>query len=326
MSEQFIDRIIENALGTARDAVASASSAADRAVQAGQGHQTPYESGAYIVVTAVEPKVTAENSTLTFEAQRDKVIALLSDELAGFFAKYYPLAADAFDEATNWLVNSITNGGTGISVAVENQIWQRGRERVVADGMRAESQVMNDFASRGFSLPSGALAARLQEVRFEQLGKTQELSRDAAIKQADMTVENMRFAVGMAVESRMKAMQAAADYIRSLMSGIEASAKVALLNSDVKAKMMSANADLYRARLSRDQIILQAAGTNAQLRTQASIASSDGFYKGGSNAVSGAAAAAGVYGDMAKAALSSLSAVAGSTLSAFAAPAEPAPS
>jgi len=336
MSEQFVDQIISNALNTANSAVNSASNAARDAVNAGRGTQIARPTFTYGTITATEPgratadrfgqlvigadpwaDLSTENSSLTFEAQRDKIIALLSDELAGFFAKYYPLAADAFDEATNWLVNSITSGGTGISAAVEDQIWQRGRDRITADGMRTESQTLNEFASRGFSLPPGAMAARLQENRFAQLGKTQELSRDAAIKQADMAVENLRFAVGLAIESRMKAMQAAADYIRSLMSGVDSAAKVASINSDAKAKMMSASADMYRARLTRDQLSIQAGSTNAQLFTQASIASLDGFYKGGSNAVAGAAAAAEVYGGMAKAALSSLTAVAGSTISSF---------
>lgn len=319
MSEAYVSAIISNALNTATGAVSSAQAAAQAAQTASMGFASTNVLPIDYVLSAREPSIPeAENSTLVFESQRDEIITALSDELAGFFIEYYPLASDAFDEATNWLVNSITGGGTGISAAVEEQIWQRGRDRVILDGQRVESQVMNDFASRGFSLPSGALAARLQEARFTQLEKTQDMSRDVAIKQADMAVENLRFAIEQAIKSRVAAMAAATDYIRALMSGVDVAARVASINSDVKARMMSATADLYRARLSRDEIAMKIPLTNSDLSLRASTANIDGFYRGVDARTAAAGHAAEVYGKTAQAALSSLSAIAGSTNSSFA--------
>lgn len=318
MSEAYVNAIINNALSTANGQTALASIAAKEASTASLGYATLNPPQVVFSLAATEPAfLTEENSVLTFEAQRDKVIALLSNELAGFFLKYYPLANDAFDEATAWLVSTITNGGTGINKSVEDQIWQRGRDRVVIDGKRAESQVLNDFASRGFSLPSGVLAARLQEIRFEQLGKTQELSRDVAIEQAKIEIESLRFAVELAIDSRMKAMDAAANYIRSLMSGYDAAAQVAALNSGAKARMMSATADLYRARLARDELALKIPVINQDINMRSQIVNYEGFYKGIDARVAAAGHAAEVHGKAAQAALSSLSAIAGSTVSSF---------
>lgn len=319
MSEAFVSAIINNAITTANSQTAAADAAARSASTASQGYAVMGLPPINFTLSAREPAVPeVENATLTFEAQRDKIIALLSDQMADFFIRYYPLANDAFDEATAWLVNTITSGGTGISAAVEDQIWQRARDRVVQDGQRAESQVLNDFASRGFSLPSGVMAARLQEIRFEQLGKTQELSRDAAIKQADMTVENVRLAVDLAIRSRTMAMQAAADYIRGLMGGTDTAARVAAINSDAKARMMGATADLYRARLSRDEIAMKIPLANADINTRAQEVNMTGFYKGIDARVAAAGHAADVYGKAAQAALSSLSAIGSSSASSFA--------
>jgi hypothetical protein len=318
MSEAFVSTIINNAIATANSQTAAADAAARAASTASAGYATMSPPPIAYTLTALEPAVPeVGDATLTFEAQRDKIIALLSDQMAGFFIKYYPLASDAFDEATSWLVNSITGGGTGLSAAVEEQIWQRGRDRVVADGMRAESQTLNEFASRGFSLPSGVMAARLQQDRYMQLGKTQELSRDAAIKQADMTVENVRFAIEQAIKSRTAAMQAAADYIRSLMSGTDTAARVASINSDAKARMMGATSDLYRARLARDELALKIPLANSDLNVRAQEANIVGFYKGVDARVAAAGHAADVYGKAAQAALSSLSAVGSSAASSF---------
>lgn len=269
-------------------------------------------------VEAEEPSICdSEDATLTYESQRDALIELLSDELAAFFDKYYPLQSDAFDEATSWLVNSITGGGTGIPPEVEEQIWQRGRDRVIADGMRAESQTLNDFASRGFSLPSGVMAARLQESRFAQLGKTQELSRDAAIKQADMSVENLRFAVEQAIKSRTAAMQAAADYIRSLMSGVDASVRLASINIDTKARMVSATADLYRARLARDELAMKIPLSNQDAALKSQGLNIDGYSKAASTAASAVEAEARAFAEGAKAALSAIAAVVSESTNTF---------
>lgn len=309
---------IFNQRSTAQGYLNTVHAIVDQAVTRAMAGPSAATTDAAFTITAIEPPVPeVEDATLTYEAQRDQLISLLSDDLAGFFTKYYPLAADAFDEATNWLVNSITGGGTGIPLEVEEQLWQRGRDRVIADGGRAESQVLNDFASRGFSLPSGVMAARLQEIRFEQLGKTQELSRDAAIKQADMTVENLRFAVEQAIKSRAMAMAAAADYIRSLMSGVDTAARVASINSDAKARMMAATADMYRARLTRDELAMKIPLSNQDASLKVKGMNIDGYHKGVDSATSAIVAEANAWADGAKMALSAISTIVSSSDSTF---------
>lgn len=310
-TEATVNLIIDNALAVASNQTAAANAAAQSAIAASQGYTGAVPTNVVYTIQATEPvSPSVDNATLTYESQRDQLVQLLSDELANFFITYYPLAADAFDEATNWLVNTITVGGTGIAPAVEDQIWQRGRDRVITDGLRVENQTLDGFASRGFSLPPGALAASLQAVRFEQLLKTQEFSRDVAIRQADIEIENLRFAVEKAIDSRMRAMAAASDYIRALMTGPDTAARVASLNADAQARMLGATADLYRARLARDELAMRVPLANASNGLQAAGITVDGFYKGIDSRVRAAGAAADVYGRAASAALASLNSVA----------------
>ncbi len=291
----------------------------ERAITRAMSGPSAATTNASYTITALEPAVPdVENSTLTFEAQRDKVIAMLSDELEGFFAKYYPLASDAFDEATNWLVNSITLGGTGIDPAIEAQIWQRDRDRVTVEGLKAEAQTLSEFSGRGFSIPPGAAAARLNSIKTAQLEALQASSRDAAIKQADMTVENLRFAVENAIKSRMAAMQAAADYIRSLMSGTDTAARVASINSDAKARMMGATSDLYRARLARDELAMKIPLSNQDASLKVQGMNIDGYGKAAGTAASAAIADAEAYARSAVGALSGINAIVSDSTNTFA--------
>lgn len=321
MSEATVNEIIANAIEKANAAVESADSAAQRAITASEGF-TYIASVPKVVydITAIEPLTpTTEDPFLTYEAQRAKMITVLSDQLAQFFDTYYPLASDAFDEATNWLVNTITAGGTGIPAAVEDQIWQRGRDRIIADGSRVQSQTLLEFSSRGFSLPSGVMTNRLREDRYAQLTKTQEQSRDVAVKQAEIEIDNIKFAVEQAIKSRMAAMAAAVDYIKALMSGSDVSARLIALASEAKGRMLSATADLYRARLARDELALKIPSQNVDANMKALEISIDGFYKGVTAKVNAASAAADSYGKSAQAALVSLNAGATTSVAAFAA-------
>lgn len=314
----YVDQIIANAIATADAQTSMANSAAQATMTASQGYAGVLHNTIKYALTAVEPPVEdVEDSTITYEAQRDELLKLLSDELANFFIQYYPLASDAFDEATNWLVNSITVGGTGISAAVEAQIWQRDRDRVTMEGLRAEAQALGEFTGRGFSLPPGAAAARLRDIKIGQIESMQASSRDAAIKQAEMEVENVRFAVEQAIRSRMQAMSAATDYIRAIMSAPDTAVRVAALNSDAKARMIGATSDLYRARLQRDELAMRLPITNEELGIRAASANLTGFYQGIDARVRAAASAADVYGRAAQAALSSLSSVASASSASF---------
>ncbi len=313
-----IDQLIANAEDRANSALASASAESQAAITASMGFFTPNYNPVVYNLQAIEPVVPdVENATLTYESQRDKLIAMLTNELANYFITYYPLASDAFDEATNWLVNSITLGGTGINPAIESQIWQRGRDRILIDSQRAEAQTLDEFSARGFSLPPGALSARIDTVRHEGMKAIGEFSRDAAIKQADIEIENLRFAVDQAIKSRMSAIAAASDYIRALMSGPDTAAKVASINSDAKARMMGATAELYRARLTRDELAMRIPLTNSTELVKVTGIHADESVKARGLRVQAAVAAADSYGKAAQASLAGINSIVASSQVGF---------
>ena len=316
--EQVVDKVIDTASSAAGLWAASADIAAWKAVTEAEGYMVVPPVPLAYTLTAVEPGVPGaeQNAVITFEGQLDRLIQLMSDKLAEFFTIYYPLNNDGYDEGTAWLINTITNGGTGINPAVEDQIWQRGRDRIIAEGARADSQTLIEFSQRGFSLPSGVMAARLQLNRTTQAKSLQELSRDVAIKQAEIEVENLRFAVDLAVKTRLQALGAASDYLRAIMLAPDAAFRVASVNQDAQARLISATADLYRARLQRDEIAMRIPFQTADNTLKVGQLNLDAFYQGIDARVRAAGTAAGVYGSMAQAALTSLVGIGSTTISA----------
>ena len=321
MSEatDHIDTIIANAIETADLYTTKAGDSAQDLINASTGFYLdppPVSSG--FSIEAIEPGIPdVADSTLTYEAQLKKMIALLSGQLAGFFATYYPLANDAFDEATAWLVNTITTGDTGINAAIEDQVWQRGRERIIADGRRTEAQIVTGYAAKGHFFPSGSMTRKIEESRMGQAANNGVASTSIAAKQLEIEIETVKFAVGKAIDSRTMAMNAAADYIRAIASTPDAAARVASINTDAKAKMMAAAGDFYRARLSRDEIVLRSKIADTVAGIDVYKHRRDNAVHSKQTHVSALASAAEVFGGAARAALSSLSSVASTGTNAF---------
>lgn len=315
--ESVVNQVIDTASGAAGLWAGAADIAAWKAVEEAEGHLVIPPAPLVYNMTAVEPGVPdVENTITTYEAQRDFLVKLMTDKLTEFFTVYYPLNTDGYDEGTAWLINVITNGGTGINPAVENQIWQRGRDRLIAEGARADSQTMLQFSQRGYSLPAGVMVKQLQANRYEQFAKLQEQSRDVAIKQAEIEIENLRFAVEKAVDARLRALAAAADYIRAVTGGFESAVRISNLEAQAKASLMSATADLYRARLQRDEIAMRVPFQVTDNTIKVGQLNLEAFYQGIDARVRAAGTAAGVYGSMAQAALTSLVGIGSTTISA----------
>lgn len=97
-------------------------------------------------------------------------------------------------------LNARIQGGTGLSPAVEQAIWGRALDRETVVALAREQEVMRGAEALGFPLPSGVLAGQLQDARREYHDKLSGLSRDIAIKQAELEQANLQQATQLALQ------------------------------------------------------------------------------------------------------------------------------
>lgn len=116
-----------------------------------------------------------------------------------------PAYASGLLDKLKAVLSSRMNGGTGLTPAVEAAILGRARDRETIIALGNESEVMRTHEAMGFPLPSGVLAAQLRQARRDYYGKLSDLSRDVAIKQADLEQQNLRdtIASGMQLEAQL---------------------------------------------------------------------------------------------------------------------------
>lgn len=116
-----------------------------------------------------------------------------------------PAYTSALLESMSALLDARLNGGTGLPSAVEQAIWDRSRDRETSIAQSNIDEVMRKSETLGFKLPTGALSAQLRQAEQAYYDKLSELSRDVAVKQAELEQENLKqtIAAGIQLEGQL---------------------------------------------------------------------------------------------------------------------------
>lgn len=192
-----------------------------------------------------------------FGARYQQIYDDAKNELARYFATYFPNQAAIAAAVEDWLQDTIAANGTNFQ-SVENAMWANSRNRIMAEQLSEENAMYAQFASRGFPLPTGALAAQLQELRIQQSNKLAEVSNTAAIKHLDISVDLIKFAISEANKLRLAAISMAADWIKALvLEPADIASRFVLQSGGLQADLIRAVGSYYGALLERDRILAQ---------------------------------------------------------------------
>ncbi|BEP54543.1 hypothetical protein GmRootV118_17870 [Variovorax sp. V118] len=228
-------------------------------------------------VPPVKPTLPDEdpaNAESLYNASRDQILAMLQQGAADFISEYFP-HPEYYEDAINWCARAVRDGGTGVNVAVEQQLFERERARVGGEVARAESEAMSSWADRGFPLPPGALTSQVNQIRLDGMKQLATASRDIMVKTWETEVENVRFAVTSLLAQRQIALDAMGNYLRTLILGPETAMKLATGLAGLRTDLARALTQMYsaeaaalepRVRLSIADADLKMRGEEANIR------------------------------------------------------------
>lgn len=163
------------------------------------------------------------------------------------------------DEATAKLLADLQNGGYGIEPADEEALWERARERELKNTAQALDELASQAASRGFAVPPGVLSQQSEAVRLAGIEKSSSISREIALKRADLFVQNRQFTFQQAQAFEGLLIGYYSSYAERALNAARAvvDAGVAIFNARVQR--LNLQIELYRARASVFETQLRAA-------------------------------------------------------------------
>lgn len=239
-----------------------------------------------------------------FEDAFAKFHADMQDGLASYIGTWFPdTVASAVD---NWIGQTILNGGQGIPAAIEALIWQRARQRESEEALKLEQEAVEQFASRGFTLPTGALASRLLRVQQDSFSKRTTASREIALQTFNAYREDVKFAVDTGNKLRQSVLGAISGFIQAWSIPQGNAVEIAKAKVDSKSRMVNTAAEYYRAIVSEAELSLKAHEINRTSYDATNNLYTSRELDATKAAIASSTNAANIYGNMAQASVSSL--------------------
>lgn len=173
------------------------------------------------------------------------------------FARPPAYASQLLDDLKALIAQRI-RGGTGLSSAVEQALWDRARDRETKAALAREQEVLRSAEALGFPLPQGALAGQLADARREYHEKLAELSREIAIKQAELEQSNVKDAIeqGLSLESQLMDQAVKLDQLAFESAKVAAENALAVYNGQIER--YKALLDGYRTFASTYETVIKA--------------------------------------------------------------------
>ena len=110
------------------------------------------------------------------------------------------------------------DGGTGLSPAVENAIYERAKGKNSADSLRVRDATYAEAAGRGFTMPPGFAMSAIQQARQAGADNNARAAAEIVVMQAEMEQRNLQFAVTTSAALRGTVMNAVLSYMQNLIS------------------------------------------------------------------------------------------------------------
>lgn len=256
--EAFLNCVInnqqQNANAWAKDAQDMAGSAvcsADGADLSITRDEEPYD------VTAIEPDIPSDidNSLATYTNLQNTMLPLFGKTFDDYFERnHVVLYNPAYQAAAAWLANVITNGVSGIPIALEQQIYNRATARTRAEAATARNSAVNRSSVLGWDMPQPFAIAQGEAAEIAGYTALADTSVRISEKQVDIQIDSIKFAVSEANKIYMGMEQNAIDYLSAWAKLLDHIKDLTEIDPNVRSNYMNAVANLYGKRIQKDQV------------------------------------------------------------------------
>jgi hypothetical protein len=194
----------------------------------------------------------------------------IQPQIINYLDAFFPDIAEAIKtDSDDWIINTIANGRF-VPIDVENALWNRARDKEIQESLRQERSIIEATAARGFNAPNGVLTYTIAANQQETSKRLTAINREIAIKAFDVMNENTKFAIQQAVGLRTAFVGALGDFIKTAMAQPNQANDYAKLILTAKSGLYDSAVNLYRAKISEEQMRTSVALENRGLELKSS--------------------------------------------------------
>jgi hypothetical protein len=155
--------------------------------------------------------------------------------------------SDIWADLLSKVLSDIRNGGTGLSVNVEQELYDRALARQQAENDRMYQEIESKFGSSGFDLPDGALTSALLQASSQVSRNNTEINGQITIDQSKLAQTNTHFMIeqGGKLEGMLREFYHQAE--NRAFEAQKAIAQTAIDTYNSTVSVFNANIDRYKS-------------------------------------------------------------------------------
>lgn len=204
---------------------------------------------------------------LNISDNSDAWLDKLNADAAEWLDRYFPALDDCLRTLPEDFLCGVI-GGTkpfGLDATVFELVWHRARDRAYDTLATAQRGLESAFTGRGFSLPPGAMAAQMADASDKAAAAIAEVSREQAIKDAEIKLELLKFAEEQALNYKRGVLSVLADFMRQWISLPDKDIERARLQAQASASLYAALSSYYNVEVAFEELRLKVAQSDADV-------------------------------------------------------------
>lgn len=180
--------------------------------------------------------------TVDFDSKVNTYYALTNQQLTTFLSQCPALAG-----INSLLLELLSGNSIGLPSRVAQSLRDRAFSAENQQAIQAEQTALSEWSSRGFTLPGGALEAKLAAIRQLNRDKLSQLNRDLWLEEAKIEIENLRFSIqqGIAYEGLLR---------DSWIKVYDLCRSLATSSNEIALRLFEAALSIYKAQLDAWQV------------------------------------------------------------------------
>lgn len=173
-------------------------------------------------------------------------------------------SSSLLDAMKTKLMSDLVNGGYGIEPADEDALWNRAREREMRNCEASIQDAARQMAARGFAAPPGAMFAQMDAIRQAAMERASDLSREIALKRADLYVENRKFTIAQIRDVEQMLIAYWGSMMERSLNAAKAVVETGIATYNAQVAAAQYRLDRYKAAGQVYEVVLKAALANLE--------------------------------------------------------------